>query len=115
MQRSLSFLVFMSLCFVLSACASQSAIQVQPDTKAPIDATAISTPATEIVEEPVAVSPVQTVTIAPTDAVAVPTPITEIVEEPLVEPVPMSLDADGFHVIGNPAAPIVMTEYSDYF
>lgn len=28
---------------------------------------------------------------------------------------PMSLDADGYHVIGDPAAPIVLTDYSDYF
>lgn len=115
MQRSLSFLVFMSLCFALSACASQAGSQVQPDSKAPIDATAIPTPATEIVEESASVSPVQTVTKVPADAIAVPTSTTEIVAEPLVEPVAMSLDADGFHVIGNPAAPIVMTEYSDYF
>jgi hypothetical protein len=27
----------------------------------------------------------------------------------------MSVDADGYHVIGDPAAPVVMTDYSDYF
>jgi hypothetical protein len=31
------------------------------------------------------------------------------------ESISMSVDADGYHVIGDPAAPVVMTDYSDYF
>ncbi len=34
---------------------------------------------------------------------------------PPVTTLPMSVDDDGYHVIGDPAAPIVLTDYSDYF
>ncbi|MFM2309748.1 MAG: hypothetical protein RLY87_1870 [Chloroflexota bacterium] len=57
-----------------------------------------------------------------TSVISTPEPTTELVN-PTAVPVdttaevtlPMSLDADGYHVIGDPAAPIVLTDYSDYF
>jgi hypothetical protein len=42
-------------------------------------------------------------------------PLPTTVAPVATESIPMSVDADGYHVIGDPAAPVVMTDYSDYF
>lgn len=42
----------------------------------------------------------------PTAAAAVPTD---------TQPIASGVDADGYHTLGDPAAPVTLTDYSDYF
>jgi len=85
MKRSYLTLFFVSLSIVLSACAAQAGRAERTIAAPQAASTEISIPTTER---------------APT---------------PVLATIPMSLDADGYHVIGDPAAPVVMTDYSDYF
>ena len=105
MHRSIAITLLVSLSLLVTGCASATS-----DTAAPLPTAAASssTPTT------VAVSiSTPTTAVMSTSTPTVPPPTTVASAAP--ESVPMSVDADGYHVIGDPAAPVVMTDYSDYF
>ena len=85
MQRTITHILLMCLALMLAGCASTSA-STPPTLTTVAISIRTSTPTIPV----------------PTAGVPVATAI-----------VPMSVDADGYHVIGDPAAPVVMTDYSD--
>ena len=95
MQRSIAIPLLVSLSLLVVGCASATI-----DTAAP--------PPTAVVS-----SSTPTTAMKSTSIPTIPLPTTVAPVAP--ESISMSVDADGYHVIGDPAAPVVMTDYSDYF
>lgn len=99
MHRSIAITLLVSLSLLVTGCASATSdTPATPTTAA--TSTDVSTPTTAAMS-------------ISTSTPTAPAPTTIAPAAP--ESVPMSVDADGYHVIGDPAAPVVMTDYSDYF
>ena len=105
MHRFIAITLLVSLSLLVVGCASATSDTPAPPPTAGVSsstpttvAVIISTPTTAVMSTSIPTVPL------PTTAAPVGT-----------ESIPMSVDADGYHVIGDPAAPVVMTDYSDYF
>ena len=105
MQRSIAIPLLVSLSLLVVGCASATSDTAAPPPTAVVSS---STPTTVAVS-----SSTPTTVVMSTSIPTVPLPTT--VAPVASGSVPMSVDADGYHVIGDPAAPVVMTDYSDYF
>ena len=99
MHRSIAITLLVSMALLIAGCASATSDAPTTATTA-ANSTSASTPTTAAIS-------------ISTSTPTVPLPTTVAPAAP--ESVPMSVDADGYHVIGDPAAPVVMTDYSDYF
>ena len=101
MHRSIAITLLVSMALLIAGCASTTSdAPATATTAANSTSTSTSTPTTAAIS-------------IRTSTPTVPLPTTVAPAAP--ESVPMSVDADGYHVIGDPAAPVVMTDYSDYF
>ena len=99
MHRSIAITLLVSLSLLVTGCASATSDTPTTPNTATMS-TDVSTPTTAAIS-------------IRTSTPTAPAPTTIAPAAP--ESVPMSVDADGYHVIGDPAAPVVMTDYSDYF
>ena len=117
MTRTFANLVLLS--FLIAACAGPEA--TAPVAEQPSEATALPTePAvtlepTDVPEPTIAATDVPVATVGPTD-VPEPTPEPTPTEVPfaLFDGMPQGLTDEGFAFLGNPDAPVTVTDYSDF-
>lgn len=107
-----------ALAVLMAACGSQQpattprATPTAAPTLAPSPAIAAAAPTATVIQPE---TQIQAPTSAATDAPALPSPTAPAVPAlPLYNGIPHGVTPDGFYFLGNPAAPVTLTDYSDF-